>query len=120
MRVLLACLLVLVVGCPFVAWPPGGDIVCTEIFVYGVNVTVTDANGDPITGATLTLTEGTYVETMQELQAGSYAGAGERAGTYTLTVEAAGFVTQTLDNIVVDEDECHVIPVSREVTLVAG
>ena len=96
----------------------GGDVVCTEIFVSGVNATVTNADtGGVIEGVTLTLTEGDYTETMMELSPGNYAGAGERAGTYTLTVEAEGFETQTIEDIVVDADECHVIPVSETVGL---
>lgn len=112
--------LLLVAGCPLVGIIPGDGIVCTEIFVYGLNVTVTDVNGNPIAGATLTLTDGDYTETMEEIRDGEYVGAGERAGTYTMRVDADGFVTQTITDIVIDEDECHVIPVAREVTLTAG
>ncbi len=106
-----------IVGIAVVGCTPGApvdDIACTEIFVYGVNVTVTDADsGDPVLGATLTLTEDGFSETLIEMSDGAYAGAGERAGTYTLTVDANDFVSQTIENIVVTEDECHVIPVSR-------
>ena len=98
--------------------PNAGGIVCTEIFAHGVTVTVTDADANPILSATLTLTEGDYTEAMQEFQDGSYEGAGERAGTYTLTVEADGFITVTIENIVVDEDACHVIGVVHEVSLI--
>lgn len=97
-------------------------VICTLQFVYGVNVTVTDENGEPVSGATLTLTEGAYSETMMELgdfQPGVYVGAGERAGTYTLTVDADGFETAVIEDIVVDADICHVIPVTREVSLAA-
>ncbi len=94
-----------------------GGVVCTEEFRFGVNVTVTDTNGNPITGATLTLAEGDFQELMQEFSSGNYAGAGERAGTYTLTVAADGFETVMLTEIVVTADECHVTPVGREVTL---
>ena len=82
-------------------------------------MTLTDAGEQPVSGATITLAEGEYVETMVEMSDGSYAGAGERAGTYTLTIEAEGFEPVTIEDIFVDADECHVIPVSREVTLVA-
>lgn len=109
----LLTILVLVGGC-FVL--PGG-IVCTEQFVYGVNVSVSDENGDAVTGATLTLTDGDYTETMDEISDGEYVGAGERAGTYSLTVEAAGFESVTIDDIEVNADECHVLPESREVEL---
>ncbi|MHC4090564.1 MAG: carboxypeptidase-like regulatory domain-containing protein [Planctomycetota bacterium] len=92
-------------------------VVCTEIFAYGVNVTVTDQADEPVTGAVLTLTDGAYSETMEELAEGEYAGAGERAGTYTLVVGADGFEPATIEGIIVDADECHVIPQVRAVTL---
>ena len=94
-----------------------GGTACTEIFVSGVNVSVTDQDGQAVAGAVLTLTEGDFSEIMQDLGDGEYAGAGERAGTYTLTVEADGFDTATVEDIVVGEDECHVITESRDVTL---
>jgi len=103
---------------PGCALYPKGPV-CTEIYVYGVNVTVTDENGDPVSGATLTLVEGEFSEVMEEIRPGEgeYVGAGERAGTYTLIVEADGYDTATIENIAVNADECHVIPVSREVIL---
>lgn len=62
-------------GCGVFIDPP----VCTMEFVYGVNVTLTDAGGQPVSGATVTLAEGAYVETMEELSDGTYAGAAEQA-----------------------------------------
>ncbi len=107
------------VGCP----PIFDGVICTEIFAYGLNATVTDGNGDPVAGATLTLVEGDYTETMIEIdpmgQTGVYVGAGERAGTYSLTIEAEGFDTITLDDIAIDADECHVIPVGLTLSLTA-
>ena len=117
MRNLIA--LLTLTGLPFTGCPiDGGGTICTLQFVYGVNATVTHADtGEVIEGATLTLTEGEYSETMQELSPGNYAGAGERAGSYTLTVEADGFDTQTIEDIVIDADECHVIPVAENIAL---
>lgn len=120
MRGLLAVSLLLVLGCPLVHFLPGGGIVCTEVFVYGVSLTLTDAAGAPITGANVTLTDGSFSETMEEIGSGMYVGAGERAGTYDMLIEAEGFTGQTISGITVDEDECHVITVAREVTLDAS
>ncbi len=91
---------------------------CTMVYVYGVNAEVTNAETNaPISGATLTLRDGTYIEVMQSVAAGEYFGAGERKGTYTLTVAAAGFQTVTVEDIVVRADPCHVIPVTVKVPL---
>lgn len=91
---------------------------CTAIFAYGVNAEVTNAqSGAAISGATLTLRDGTYIEVMQSVTAGDYFGAGERKGTYTLTVSATGFQPVTVENIVVQSDPCHVIPVTVKVPM---
>lgn len=120
MRVILAGLVVLMAGCPVGQLPPDGDTACTLEFVYGLTVLVVDESGAPIEGATLVLTEGLYRETLEVTGDGAYSGAGERAGRYTLQVEADGFVTETIDSIVIGEDVCHVIPVSREIVLAAS
>jgi hypothetical protein len=97
---------------------PGGTA-CTELYAYGVSVTVTNAiNGNPVNNATLTLSDGSYNETMQWVPTGDYVGAGERAGTYALTVTAPGFQSQTIGQIVVTADACHVQGVHLTVELV--
>lgn len=98
---------------------PRGDRACTLEFRYGVNSSVTDARtGAAITNARLTLTEGTYSEEMTRFPANNdYVGAGERAGTYTLTAEASGYVTKVIPGIVVTADECHVTGVRVDVQL---
>jgi Carboxypeptidase regulatory-like domain len=99
---------------------PGG-IACTALYAYGVNVTLTNAaTGASIDNATLTLTDGSYQEVMQHFQDGDYVGAGERAGTYTLTASAPGFQSKTIDDIVVTADECHVHGVHLDVLLQPG
>lgn len=91
---------------------------CTALFAYGVNATVTDAvTGTVITDATLTLSEGGFTEVMQPFPTGDYVGAGERAGTYTLTATAPGYQSQTITDIVVTADECHVRGVHLDVRL---
>jgi len=82
---------------------------CTTIYAYGVSATVRDTRtGAPLTNATLVLVDGAYRETMTSFgQPGTYAGAGEREGTYTLTVTAQGYQPASR-TIVVTGDECHV------------
>ena len=101
---------VLAAGCGFsVNRGVQGGTPCTALYAYGVSATVTCAvNGDPINDATLTLTDGGYSEVMQFVVTGDYVGAGERAGTYSLTAVAAGYISQTINGIVVTADECHV------------
>ena len=97
-------------------------IFCTDQFVYGLTVTVRDqSSGTPIAeDATLTLREGAYEEVVTDSWDGSsLSGAGERAGTYTVTVEHAGYETWTRAGVVITADECHVIPVSLTAELIA-
>jgi len=95
---------------------------CSPSVEPGIDVYVADAESDyPIDHAVLTLTEGGYAETLMRLgwPPGAYSGADERPGTYTLTVEADSYVSQTFEEIVIGmtEDGCHVATVSLTVKL---
>ncbi len=83
---------------------------CTTLYAFGVSATVRDARtGAAVSNATPVLVDGAYRETMMTFgQPGSYAGAGEREGTYTLTVTAQGYQASAPRTIVVTGDECHV------------
>jgi hypothetical protein len=99
-----------------IPFPDG--VACTAIYVYGLSATVTDAlTGASIDNATVTITDGAYQETMESFPGGGFVGAGERAGTYTLTASAPGFQTKIQDNIVVTGDVCHVHGVHVDVML---
>jgi hypothetical protein len=111
---LLLTALIPLAGCIVVVDEP----VCTALYAYGVTATVIDADtGTLIDNATLTLTEGDYTEVMEMDPSGDYVGAGERAGTYTLTATAPGYQQKVTENIVVTADECHVIGVHVYVPL---
>ena len=97
------------------------QIFCTDQFVYGLNVIVLDAvTGNPIfQDIEVKAVDGTYQEILELVPSSEYAfvGAGERAGTYVVTVTKAGYQTYTSAPIVLTRDECHVIPQSLTVNL---
>lgn len=95
--------------------------VCTDQYVYGLNIIVLDATtGNPIfQDIEVKAVDGTYQEILQLVLGLEYAfaGAGERIGTYTITVTKEGFQTYTSGPITVTRDDCHVIPQSLTVNL---
>lgn len=113
----LTCVLVPAVNCIDLPW----DRVCTLEFAYGLSATVKHAStGVAIDNAVLTLRDGDYVEVMQLLPTGSYAGAGERPGTYDLTIEVPGVATDTISGIEVTSDECHVRGIALDIRVAPG
>jgi len=97
-----------------------GPVMCTRELRYGIEMLVVDADsGVPsASGATMTLREGTYVESTIGREDGSLlVGAPERAGTYTVTVARSGFHTWVQTDVVVTADECHVQTVSLRAQL---
>ena len=97
------------------------QIFCTDQFVYGLNVIVLDSStGNPIfQDIEVKAVDGTYLEILELVPSSEYAfvGAGERAGTYVVTITKAGYQTYTSAPIVLTRDECHVIPQSLTVNL---
>lgn len=96
-------------------------IFCTDQFVYGLNVIVLDAStGNPIfQDIEVKAVDGTYQEILELVPSSEYVfvGAGERAGTYIITITKTGYQTYTSAPIVLTRDECHVIPQSLTVNL---
>ena len=99
------------------------QIVCTTDFVNGLNVTVVDSETQVplVEGVTVTAVDGDYNEVLPLFPGLEYifSGAGERVGSYIITVTKVGYITYTSQPIVVTRDVCHVIPKQVFVELVA-
>ena len=90
--------------------------VCTLEFRYGLVVYVQDSvtGAAAASGATLLAREAGFEDSFTNPAGGSDAdarpllSAGERAGTYQLTVTKAGYAPWTRNNVTVTENACHV------------
>jgi hypothetical protein len=102
----------------------GCDLVgvsCSTDIRWAVQVDVVDAitlegRAD---GATLTLRDGEWSETVTESWDGRRMdGAPERAGRYDVSVDRPGYLPWNESGVSVGEDECHVQTVSLEARLI--
>lgn len=85
---------------------------CTLEARAGINLTVVDSTtGQPISNASATAREGAFQETLQPSPSHELFGLFERKGTYDVVVSAPDYQTWRAENVIVDADECHVIPV---------
>ncbi len=99
--------------------PTEVPVVCTMEFRYGLGVRVKDSlSGAWIaSGSTIVVRDGTYADSVvvpanrPDLDAGISSFAGERAGSYSVSVRRAGYTDWLQSTIVVTKDECHVKPV---------
>jgi hypothetical protein len=105
----------LLAGCD----PVTSDFNCTADFRFGLNVTVVDSvTNAPPASAVLIARTGAVVDsvgpaTPQQLVLNGppvllLGAAGERPGTYDLTVRAPGYRDWTRNGVTVTADECHV------------
>jgi hypothetical protein len=97
---------------------------CTPDMVMGLVIFVVDGQtGAPICDATVTARDGAYSETLARSDSAvggcDYFGASERAGTYSVRAEAAGFSPSTVSDVKVraKEDDCHVETARRTMRL---
>lgn len=103
-------------------------VACTENFAFGLQVAVQDSStGAPAaSGAQLIARDGAWADTVAfpsnrpDLDAQPLVSAGERPGTYTVTVRKAGFRDWQRTGVVVTADECHVHPVDLTARLQAA
>jgi len=101
----------------------GGAQFCIGELARGVVVKLSDAeSGAPIQGATLILTtKGSEEETMQQFAStpeAMYDGAIDHAGTFSLSISAAGYESQMRTAIVVRWLGCHLDTQFLEIALV--
>jgi hypothetical protein len=98
-------------------------VVCTDEFVFGLNITVVDsATADPPSEATLLARSGTFTDSVGPRAPFQWVAngplvlilstAGERAGLYSITVRSPGYRDWTRTGIRVTANECHVNPVN--------
>ena len=99
------------------------DVVCTEVFAFGLSVAVVDSvAGVPPDSALMVARSGSFVDSLGPIPAYTqipdgkrtlvFVTAGERAGSYDLIVRSAGYRDWTRQGVVVTRDNCHVHPVS--------
>lgn len=101
--------------------PDDNGVVCTEEFVYGLNVYVEDTQTNQVLtqGVTVIAVDNDYEETLMLIEgSNSFVGAGERDGVYILEISAVGYQTYTSEEIVLEHDGCHVIPKIIDVDLI--
>ena len=114
---LLALVTFVLGACDALDSPP---VYCTDNFVWGLQVQVEDSitSAPSASGAQLIARDGAYADTASyapnrpDLDDLPLVAAGERAGTYTVTVRKSGFLDWERSNVVVTADECHVRPVA--------
>jgi hypothetical protein len=94
---------------------------CTDESLAAINVIVVDeATGERICDAEVTVTDGSFSETLYYSGCGHHGGAWERPGTYRVTVSHSDYFPKTIENVRVTKDECDVNPQNLTVALSPG
>ncbi|MGB0788588.1 MAG: hypothetical protein ACPG7E_04240 [Marinirhabdus sp.] len=98
----------------------GQELNCTTVFVNGLDIRVEDVTtGQPIgTGIQVIAQDGDHTDALS-FTGSSYVGAGERPGTYTVTITSDSYTPYTSPPITVrkTDDGCHVVTQNRKVQL---
>ena len=114
----------LLTGCPPKDGPEAEDsgnrgIDCTADARASAQIDLVDAGGAPIGGASLSWSTDEGDGSCEEFIAGEYVCGWEVAGAMHIVAEAEGYVSAEVD-LVVEEDECHVITELLELVLEAS
>lgn len=93
---------------------PNEKYICTEEARAGLNVYVNDSETIQILQQEVTVwaVMGSYQEVLirPSSDAGPFSGAFERPGIYSIITSKPGYINDTIQPVVVRQDECHVIP----------
>ena len=95
-------------------------IICTDVFVYGLKITVRDSQSNSIVteGISVSAKDGDYEEQLtNEAQSHYFFGAGERKGTYTIEISGSAYKTFISEPVQVTADNCHVQTEIREYSI---
>jgi hypothetical protein len=94
-------------------------IVCTAQFVPAVVVEVRDSMTEDAlaAGARGSVRDGTFLDSLRPFTSASLQGAGERPGTYTVTIVHPGYADWLLADVRVHRDVCHVVTVNLQARL---
>ncbi len=95
-------------------------VACSQLYVFGIALKVQNAvTGAPVTdSASVLVTDGSYVESYGYLGpagqplSGMISAAGERAGTYSISIRKTGFMPYDTAGVKVTRNSCHVNPVA--------
>ena len=98
---------------------PDAEWACTADLRPGLMIVVTAEDGTPIGDARITVSDSVFSEVLEaDAFSGTYRGAWERPGVYTIRVERPGFVTVQLASIEVTADACHVVTEALTIVMV--
>ena len=94
-------------------------VICTTNFAPAVVVEIHDSTtGVPLAqGARGAVQEGTFIDSLRPRTSTSLQAAGERPGTYTVTVVHPGYVPWLRTDVQVQRGECHVQTVTLQALL---
>lgn len=94
-------------------------VVCTAQFVPGIVVEVLDSatKASLVQGARGAVQEGAFIDSLHPLSPTALQAAGERPGTYTVTVVHPGYIDWSRPDVQVHEGVCHVQTVTLQALL---
>ncbi len=101
----------------------GSNNLCADVYTFGLAIQLTVPSGTNLSQVQVTVTDGSY----QEVHSGSdgqdvngvleISAAGERPGTYSVTVTAPSLQTAITPNVTVTGNQCGVATQSLQMTL---